>query len=77
MSQPQPSETPETRTVGPLLEDYLTRKQLASEFGISADTLARWATDGTGPPHVRIGKKAMYRRQAVLDWLKAREETRS
>jgi hypothetical protein len=43
----------------PLLGGWLTRAQVASEIGVSVDTLARWESQGIGPPCVRIGRKVL------------------
>lgn len=38
-----------------LLEDYLTREELARELGIAVRTLARYDALGKGPPRLRLG----------------------
>lgn len=53
----------------PILSGWLTRAQVAAEIGLSADTLARWETRRIGPPCVRIGRKVLYRAEAVREWL--------
>jgi predicted DNA-binding transcriptional regulator AlpA len=58
---------------GILSHDYLTSSELAKELGRSIRTLDRWVLTGDGPPRTRIGRKTLYRRAAVLDWLKSRE----
>jgi len=57
----------------PLLTGWLTRAQVASEIGVSVDTLARWETRRIGPPCVRIGRKVLYRADAFREWLISRE----
>jgi len=69
--------TPDTGETGKavgLLEDWMSRIELASELGLSEDTLSRWETRRIGPPCVRVGRKVLYRRGAVRDWLKAQED---
>lgn len=66
---------PDTAKPG-LLEDWLTRAELALELGLSVDTLARWETRRIGPTCVRIGRKVIYRRGAVQDWLREQERPR-
>ncbi|MGB3537894.1 MAG: helix-turn-helix domain-containing protein [Mesorhizobium sp.] len=67
-----------TRAVGAatpgLLDEWMSRAELAGELGISEDTLSRWETRRIGPPCVRVGRKVLYRRGAVQDWLKAQED---
>lgn len=57
-----------------LLADWISREQLAGELGITSDTLARWEARRQGPPCTRIGRKALYRRIAVQDWIRAQEQ---
>lgn len=52
-----------------LLDDWMPRQELAGIIGVSADTLKRWETRRIGPPCIRIGRKVLYRRGAVRDWL--------
>jgi hypothetical protein len=56
-----------------LLTGWLTRAEVASEIGVSADTLARWETRRIGPPCVRMGRKVLYRADAFREWLVSRE----
>lgn len=34
---------------------------------------ARWK--GNGPPYIKLGRRVMYERQAVIDWLRQRSRT--
>ena len=56
-----------------LSEGYFTTPELAAELGRSTRTLDRWALTGDGPPRTRIGRKTLYRRDAVIAWLRSRE----
>ena len=56
-----------------LLDDWMPRKELAGIIGISADTLKRWETRRVGPPCVRVGRRILYRMEAVRDWLREQE----
>jgi transcriptional regulator with XRE-family HTH domain len=71
MKQPQPEVPHEPLK---LLADWISREQLAGELGITADTLARWEARRQGPPCTRIGRKSLYRRIAVQDWIRAQEQ---
>ena len=57
-----------------LLQDYLTRAELAEQLGKNARTLIRWEQDRVGPPVTRIGRKVLYRIPAVMLWLQSREQ---
>jgi predicted DNA-binding transcriptional regulator AlpA len=58
----------------PITDEYIEPGPLASELGVSGRTLHRWYTERNGPPRVQIGRKILYRRQAVREWLRSREE---
>lgn len=67
---------PETAQQG-LLDDWMPRRELAGIIGVSADTLKRWETRRIGPPCIRIGRKVLYRRGAVRDWLLDQESRKT
>jgi Helix-turn-helix domain len=52
-----------------LLVGWLDRSELARELTISVDTLQRWETRRVGPPCVRVGRKVLYRKDGVREWL--------
>jgi len=56
-----------------LLEGWLNRSELAKELALSVDTLQRWETRRVGPPCVRVGRRVLYRKEAVRDWLRDQE----
>ncbi|SEO09396.1 hypothetical protein SAMN05216227_104616 [Pseudorhodobacter antarcticus] len=56
-----------------LLTGWLNRTDLARELTLSVDTLQRWETRRIGPPCVRVGRKVLYRMEAVRDWLRDQE----
>ena len=56
-----------------LLVGWLDRADLARELTLSVDTLQRWETRRMGPPCVRVGRKVLYRMEAVRDWLREQE----
>ena len=68
MTHPQPEAAFEPLN---LLADWISREQLAGELGLTSDTLARWEARRFGPPCTRIGRKALYRRASVQDWIRA------
>jgi hypothetical protein len=56
-----------------LLSGWISRLDLALEFGVTVETLRRWEGLRFGPPCVRAGRKVYYRRDAVQDWLTQQE----
>ncbi|MCF6317555.1 MAG: helix-turn-helix domain-containing protein [Marinosulfonomonas sp.] len=52
-----------------VLSDWIKRDELARQLSVTTDTLARWATQGIGPPRIRIGRRVLYRRTSVEKWL--------
>jgi len=60
--------------LGNLLDAYLTPAQLASELGVSVRSIHRWHALRQGPPRTQIGRRPMYRRDAVrLGWAATRK----
>jgi hypothetical protein len=66
------AEPPQMQTE--ILKDYVSREQLAAEFGKSTKTLIRWELDGSGPPVTRIGREPLYYRPSVQKWLRSQEQ---
>ena len=56
-----------------LLEDYLSENELAKQLKKTPRTLQRWRRNRIGPPHTPMGRDIYYRREAVLEWLRARQ----
>jgi predicted DNA-binding transcriptional regulator AlpA len=59
-------------TIG-ILDDYISRKQLAADLGYAEATLIRWEKDGKGPPVTRIGRDVVYSIPSFKKWLKDQE----
>jgi predicted DNA-binding transcriptional regulator AlpA len=59
---------------GTLLTGYLSPEEVAEELQICKRTLDRWHAARRGPPRVVIGRRPMYRREAVTQWLIKREK---
>lgn len=55
------------------LDELLTRDQAAEYLAITPATLARWASRGTGPNFVRVGRLARYRTSDLNDFLSRHE----
>lgn len=56
----------------PLLSDYIDKPALARELGRTVRTLDRLVLCD-GLPVCQIGKRRLFRRSAVLEWLRSRE----
>ncbi|MEU5840298.1 hypothetical protein [Rhodococcus sp. NPDC047139] len=55
--------------------ELMSRRRFAQWMGISSAGEARGRTGGgEWPPHVRIGHKVYYRREAVERWLREQEQ---
>ena len=68
------AEAPKSRvTDGALLQGWISRTDLAQELGVCEETLRRWADARRGPAFVKAGRKILYRRAAVLEWLETHE----
>jgi predicted DNA-binding transcriptional regulator AlpA len=65
----------ETGTENRILSEYLTKTELAAQLNRSTRSVDRWALTGDGPPRVRIGRRSLYRRAAVVEWLRSLEVT--
>jgi predicted DNA-binding transcriptional regulator AlpA len=51
-------------------DDLIRRSDLPRYIPVKKQTLARWATEGSGPPFVKIGKRIVaYRCGDVRLWL--------
>jgi excisionase family DNA binding protein len=57
-----------------VLDGYLTEKQLAEQIGVHERTLWRWRESGTGPAATFMGRRPLYRVEAVRQWLAAQEK---
>ncbi len=58
-----------------VLAEYISRDELAHQLDSCPRTLDRWDSLKIGPPRTIIGRRVLYRRQAVAEWLRAQEET--
>ncbi|MFG6637149.1 helix-turn-helix transcriptional regulator [Sulfitobacter sp. 1A12126] len=57
-----------------VLSGWLTRAELAAQLKLAVDTLAKWASAGTGPRFIRIGSRTYYREESVREWLDTLEK---
>lgn len=52
-----------------LAGDLLTRIEVAELLNVTPRTLYRWALARTGPPSIKVGRAAYYRRATLDAWL--------
>jgi predicted DNA-binding transcriptional regulator AlpA len=52
---------------------FANTQRVASILGVSTRTLSRWGTAGTGPPKIKLGRKALFDLCKLSDWLASRE----
>ena len=52
---------------------YYTPEELADALQVTTGTIYRWHSAGKGPPRIEIGRKHLYRFDAVEKWLLSRE----
>jgi hypothetical protein len=58
---------------GTVLSGYQTEEELSIDLDVCVRTLRRWDARRVGPPRVLVGRKPMYRRDGVKEWLIKRE----
>lgn len=56
----------------PAANPRLTREEAAYYIGISAETLATWATRGGGPVYIKVGSRCIYLQRDLEAWMQAR-----
>ena len=60
----------------PSVEALLKPVDVSKITGLSISTLAKHRMTGDGPPFVKLGhRRVAYRRQAIDEWIAARERT--
>lgn len=52
-----------------LTVNLLTRIEVAELLNVTPRTLYRWELSRTGPPRIKVGRAAFYRREALEGWL--------
>lgn len=55
-------------------EDLLTPEKVAEILHVSPSWLSNARKKGYGPTYLHVGRKVRYRRTAVINWIKSREE---
>ena len=60
-------------TIENLLVEFLTQEEAAAELQVCERTLDRWRRLDEGPPITKLGRRILYRRSSLQEWLRARE----
>ncbi len=55
------------------MEALLRLESAADVLGVSPNTLRAWRSRGIGPVGFKVGRRVMYRREAVENWLAEQE----
>jgi hypothetical protein len=58
-----------------VLAGYMTIEELATELDMAVITLATWRMRQKGPPYVKVGRKILYSRTTVKDWIASQVHT--
>jgi predicted site-specific integrase-resolvase len=53
--------------------ELCTDEAVARCLCVSVITLRRWRREGRGPKFIKEGRRVLYRRSAIAEWLAARE----
>lgn len=53
---------------------YLSTRQVAEETGIPSATLRYWRHADLGPASFTLGRRVVYRREAVEQWIAEQEQ---
>lgn len=56
-------------------KDYLNADDLEAMTGTPASTWRYWAHIGTGPASQKLGRRRVWKRSTVLDWLDSQAAT--
>ena len=70
ISVPISSTTP-LNTAGEIPRIFLTQREVSALLRLSPRTLERHRLAGTGPAYVKLGRKVVYKREAVEAWAAA------
>lgn len=67
----------QTISTNPEPREYLPPHELAALTGVPTGTLAQWRYRGVGPTFIKAGRRVLYSRRAVEEWLEANTRTQT
>lgn len=56
-------------------DEVFETAHLAKKLEVSPRTLEGWRINGCGPAYVKMGKRVLYRKSAILRWLNERTKS--
>ena len=71
-------QTAETLAIAQAPKPMFSDEKQISEMtdgAVSVSQLRNWRWAGGGPPYIKLGRRVMYERQAVIDWLRQHSRT--
>lgn len=72
-SRPTATSSAASRPGADVPPGYLDEATAAAQLGKQVQTLRKWAVQRKGPPRVKVGKRVLYREEALRAWLVAQE----
>ncbi len=58
-----------------LFAEYFTPDEAARQVGVCRRTLDRWHRYREGPPRTVVGRKVLYRKESLREWVRAHEQS--
>lgn len=58
-------------------DEYLTPQAVEEWTGIPTGTQAQWRYRGVGPAFIKAGRRVLYSRRTVQEWLEANTRTQT
>lgn len=57
-----------------ITNDFLPWHEAADFLGVHRRTLARWHSEGIGPPRIKVRRQILYRKASLIAWLESQEK---
>ena len=54
-------------------DTHFTREEAAKYLGVTPRTLIRWEQFGEGPPITRLGRRILYKKKSLRNWVGEQE----
>lgn len=53
--------------------EFLTWEEAADFLNVNKRTLARWYSEGVGPPRIKLARQVLYNKESLVEWLLSQE----